>query len=171
MTPPAGSTPTQPQGKRSRFHVMNIEGKPGDVNSGLETCGSSHSSPNTSPSGSLSRGQGGLMDVQGVSSVYTHLETLYRQNEQQRAILSELFTGLGLKTGVAATTGPDMSQTAIPAGTAIAAIANSTATRQEGAGSSQSIERQLQLTVRENESLRRENEALKRELDRLRRGV
>ncbi|KAI1315417.1 hypothetical protein EDD11_000805 [Mortierella claussenii] len=146
-----------------------------------ETSGSTSSTPNTSPSGSLSRGQGAQIDTQDVQSVYAHLDTLYRQNEQQRAILAELFSGLGLKTNAStaaavATTAlpsigsksqPESSQLSITAAV-IPLAAGGSVHRLDG--QSNTLERQLQQTIRENESLRRENEALKRELERLRRG-
>ncbi|KAG0257522.1 hypothetical protein BG011_003908 [Mortierella polycephala] len=150
--------------------------------SAAEMGGSSHSTPNTSPSGSLSRGQAPMIDVQGVHSVYSHLDILYRQNEQQRAILTELFAGLGLKAGsghaVFPTAITSKSQAGIlenvPSSSSVASTsANSSGSihRHEAGLGQTNLERQLQLTTRENESLRRENEALKRELDRLRRGL
>ncbi|KAG0325410.1 hypothetical protein BGZ99_000657 [Dissophora globulifera] len=156
---------------------------------GADVNGSTNSTPNTSPSGSLLREQSAQIDAQGADAVYAHLDTLYRQNEQQRAILTELFTGLGLKAGVSLsgaslsapiptpssstgskgysgsielTSGSAMAMTSSDAGGSVH--------RQEVIGGGNTLERQLQMTVRENESLRRENETLKRELDRLRRG-
>lgn len=105
------------------------------------------------------------MEGQGTPAVYAHLETLYRQNEQQRVILTELFAGLGLKAGssISSTTKSQLSQIEVQS----TSVAPSNASSGQG---QVSMERQLQSTIRENESLRRENEALKRELDRLRRG-
>ncbi|KAG0063577.1 hypothetical protein BGZ90_002579 [Linnemannia elongata] len=157
----ASGTPNASQSKRSRFQVSNVEGRPGDT----ATAGSAHSTPNTSPSASLLRGQVDIMEGQGTPAVYAHLETLYRQNEQQRVILTELFAGLGLKAGssISSTTKSQLSHIEVQS----TSVAPSNASSGQG---QVSMERQLQSTIRENESLRRENEALKRELDRLRRG-
>ncbi|KAG0058660.1 hypothetical protein BGZ89_001076 [Linnemannia elongata] len=157
----ASGTPNASQSKRSRFQVSNVEGRPGDT----VTAGSAHSTPNTSPSASLLRGQVDIMEGQGTPAVYAHLETLYRQNEQQRVILTELFAGLGLKAGssISSTTKSQLSHIEVQS----TSVAPSNASSGQG---QVSMERQLQSTIRENESLRRENEALKRELDRLRRG-
>ncbi|KAK3828698.1 MAG: kinase-like domain-containing protein [Benniella sp.] len=173
------------QGKRSRFLVSSVEGKtevPPGV--GAEAGGSTHSTPNTSPSGSLSRGQGGLIDTPGTQSVHAHLDTLYRQNEQQRTILTELFAGLGLKPGSLPASAPssagsktqslasDSPIAGASTATMIAAMSGGDSVhRQDLAPGQGGLEKQLQATVRENESLRRENEALKRELDRLRRAL
>ncbi|KAF9546765.1 hypothetical protein EC957_009370 [Mortierella hygrophila] len=159
----AAGTPNASQSKRSRFQVSNVEGRPGDI--ATDVGGSAHSTPNTSPSASLLRGQVDIMDGQGTPAVFAHLETLYRQNEQQRVILTELFAGLGLKAGgsTPSATKSQLSHFEVQPTSAAPSSASS--------GQGQTLmERQLQSTIRENESLRRENEALKRELDRLRRG-
>ncbi|KAF9175911.1 phospholipase C type enzyme [Mortierella sp. AD010] len=164
VTSSAG-TPTHSSGllatpsKRSRFQVSSVEGsRPvGDQGEGP---GSIHSTPATSPTGSLLCGHPGLLDALGAQSVYSYLDTLYRQNEQQRVILTELFAGFGLKTG-------SLGKAHNEGGASSSAGSSGTVNRQE---QSATFERQLQAAVRENESLRRENEALKRELDRLRRG-
>ncbi|KAF9276090.1 hypothetical protein BGZ88_001943 [Linnemannia elongata] len=160
----ASGTPNASQSKRSRFQVSNVEGRPGDTAT-ADVAGSAHSTPNTSPSASLLRGQVDIMEGQGTPAVYAHLETLYRQNEQQRVILTELFAGLGLKAGssISSTTKSQLSHIEVQS----TSVAPSNASSGQG---QVSMERQLQSTIRENESLRRENEALKRELDRLRRG-
>ncbi|KAG0202275.1 hypothetical protein BGX28_005160 [Mortierella sp. GBA30] len=155
------------QSKRSRFQVSSVEGsKSSDLATG-ESSSSVHSTPTTSPTGSLLRGQPALLEVLGAQSVLSHLDTLYRQNEQQRAVLSELFAGFGLKAGTSggstrSTTEGGMSNTS--------STSSGSLHRQEHGAGHMSLERQLQVVVRENESLRRENDALKRELDRLRRG-
>ncbi|KAF9579579.1 hypothetical protein BGW38_004107 [Lunasporangiospora selenospora] len=154
-------TPNPSQGKRSRFQVSNVEGRPTDAATAEVSC-SPNSTPNTSPSGSLLRGQGPLIEAQGIHSVHAHLDTLYRQNEQQRAIISELFAGLGLKAG------SETMQSTTPASSTGTMGSSGSTHRQDGA---MPLEKQLQLTIRENDSLRRENDALKRELDRLRRGL
>ncbi|KAK3826920.1 MAG: kinase-like domain-containing protein [Linnemannia elongata] len=158
----AAGTPNASQSKRSRFQVSNVEGRPGDI--ATDIGGSAHSTPNTSPSASLLRGQVDIMEGQGTPAVFAHLETLYRQNEQQRVILTELFAGLGLKAGssISSATKSQLSHIEIQSTSAAPSSASS------GQGQA-SMERQLQSTIRENESLRRENEALKRELERLRR--
>ncbi|KAF9125245.1 hypothetical protein BG015_004935 [Linnemannia schmuckeri] len=158
----AAGTPNASQSKRSRFQVSNVEGRPGEI--GTDVGGSAHSTPNTSPSASLLRGQVDIMEGQGTPAVYAHLETLYRQNEQQRVILTELFAGLGLKAGgsIPSATKSQLSHIEVQSTSAPPSSAS-------GQGQA-TMERQLQSTIRENESLRRENEALKRELDRLRRG-
>ncbi|KAG0298049.1 hypothetical protein BGZ96_003317 [Linnemannia gamsii] len=155
-------TPNTSQSKRSRFQVSNVEGRPGDI--ATDVGGSGHSTPNTSPSASLLRGQVDIMEGQGTPAVYAHLETLYRQNEQQRVILTELFAGLGMKAGgsIPSATKSQLSY--------IEGQSTSVAPSSVGGQGQVTMERQLQTTIRENESLRRENEALKRELDRLRRG-
>ncbi|KAF9923584.1 phospholipase C type enzyme [Linnemannia zychae] len=56
-----------------------------------------HSTPTTSPTGSILRGQPGLQEALGVQSIQVHLDALYRQNEQQRNVLNELSAGLGIK--------------------------------------------------------------------------
>lgn len=54
-------------------------------------------SPTTSPSSSISRGQANrLLDSSSTHFLYSHLETLSKQNETQRAILDELFAGMRL---------------------------------------------------------------------------
>lgn len=171
----AGTPNNASQSKRSRFQVSNVEGRPGDI--ATDVGGSAHSTPNTSPSASLLRGQVELMEGQGTPAVYAHLETLYRQNEQQRAILTELFAGLGLKAGgsIPSATKSHLSHlegapASAVASAAVAAAAAAAAPLSTSGQGQISLERQLQMTVRENESLRRENETLKRELDRLRRG-
>ncbi|KAG0021757.1 hypothetical protein BGZ80_001772 [Entomortierella chlamydospora] len=158
-TPTHSSGPLATPNKRSRFQVSSVEGgRPvGDQGEGP---GSIHSTPATSPTGSLLRGHPGLLDALGTQSVYSYLDTLYRQNEQQRVILTELFAGFGLKTG-------SLGKAHNEGGACYSAGSSGTVNRQE---QSATFERQLQAAVRENESLRRENEALKRELDRLRRG-
>ncbi|KAF9574422.1 hypothetical protein EC968_006582 [Mortierella alpina] len=179
LTSSAG-TPNPSQSKKSRFQVSSVDGRSGEL--AADAAGSTHSTPNTSPSGSLLRGQAAAIEAQGVHSVYAHLDTLYRQNEQQRAILAELFAGLGIKQ----TGGAAVHPAALPLPTSVTktqavgvldssagagANASGSVHRQEAGQSPVSaLERQLQLTARENESLRRENDALKRELDRLRRG-
>ncbi|KAG0237931.1 hypothetical protein BGW42_008031 [Actinomortierella wolfii] len=193
----ANGMPVQP--KRSRFQVSSVEGRSTE---GTDAAGGSSvsSTPNTSPSASLLRGQPNLAEPQTVQNVYAHLDTLYRQNEQQRAILSELFAGLGIKTlpsgGTLSHEGSNIGSPAIsrigPTGsTPIGALgggsggvpatsSSSTASIEGSVGASssgsmhradaaQQLSRQLQLVIKENESLRRENEALKRELERLRR--
>lgn len=123
------------------------------------------------------------MDAQGAHSVNAHLDTLYRQNEHQRAILAELFVSLGLKPGNLPTSAPSStgskggqvitSDSSIAGASTIAAITSGVDSvhRQDLTHGQGGLEKQLQVTVRENESLRRENEALKRELDRLRRAL
>ncbi|KAG0241167.1 hypothetical protein BGX31_001362 [Mortierella sp. GBA43] len=155
---PPTSASGAPQGKRSRFQVSTVEGR-------TET----------------PTGQGSLVDAQGAPSVYGHLDTLYRQNEHQRAILTELFAGLGLKLGNLPASAPSSTgsksqsttDSSIAGVSAVGAVAVTSGQdsihRQDLAQGQGSLEKQLQATVRENESLRRENEALKRELDRLRR--
>ncbi|KAG0070816.1 hypothetical protein BGZ90_012500 [Linnemannia elongata] len=157
----ATGTPNAAQSKRSRFQVSNVEGsnKP-SLEQSADVFGSAHSTPTTSPTGSLMRGQQpALLEALGAQSVHSHLDTLYRQNEQQRVVLNELFAGLGLKpgprTGGLQDGGP---------------VNSGSVHRQEHSPMHFTLDRQLQVAVRENESLRRENEALKRELDRLRRG-
>ncbi|KAG0372131.1 hypothetical protein BGX24_000688 [Mortierella sp. AD032] len=160
----AAGTPNASQSKRSRFQVSNVEGRPGEI-AIADIGGSAHSTPSTSPSASL-RGQVDIMEGQGTPAVFAHLETLYRQNEQQRAILTELFTGLGLKAGVSIPSATKNQLSHLEGQSTSAAAPPSSATGQGQV----TLERQLQTTIRENESLKRENEALKRELDRLRRG-
>ncbi|KAG0021938.1 hypothetical protein BGZ82_011146 [Podila clonocystis] len=163
-TPNPSNGPSSTQSKKSRFQVSSVEGATHDH------AGSTHSTPNTSPSGSLLRGQVASIDAQGGQFVQSHLETLYRQNEQQRAVLSDLFAGLGLKiTQLPGKTSTFSDNTPHPG--SIGSSTDGSLHRQESVLAGQSsLERQLQITTRENESLRRENEALKRELDRLRRG-
>ncbi|KAG0340815.1 hypothetical protein BG004_006269 [Podila humilis] len=158
-TPNPSNGPSSIQSKKSRFQVSSIEGT-----TPLETPGSLHSTPSTSPSGSLTRGQVASIDAQGGQFVQAHLETLYRQTEQQRAILSDLFAGLGLKMNQPG--GKQATTLAEPH----AGMEGSLHRQESGVTGQATLERQLQITTRENESLRRENEALKRELDRLRRG-
>ncbi|GJJ73660.1 serine/threonine-protein kinase OSR1/STK39 [Entomortierella parvispora] len=149
------------QNKRSRFQVLSMDGKSSEVITVIDPSSSTNSTPNTSPSGSLSRGQASVVEA--------HLDTLYRQNEQQRVILTELFAGLGLKAGTSPSTVPlssskNHSETGhANEGTALATLGSSTKS-EFGQGD------KLQFVLRENESLRRDNEALKRELERLRRG-
>ncbi|KAF8976779.1 hypothetical protein BGZ46_007975, partial [Entomortierella lignicola] len=179
-TPSSANGPLASQSKRSRFQISSVEsGRPGGdqgeislydfllsvytlsvIGDGL---GSVHSTPTTSPTGSLLRGQPGLLEALGTQSMYNHLDTLYRQNEQQRVILTELFAGLGIKTGT-------IGRTYNESGISHAAGSGGSVHRQEQGIAQIVIEKQLQAAVRENESLRRESEALKRELDRLRRG-
>ncbi|KAF9151217.1 hypothetical protein BG015_006947 [Linnemannia schmuckeri] len=156
----ASGTPNASQTKRSRFQVSNVEGgsKP-SIDHPADFFGSVHSTPTTSPTGSLLRGQQpALLEALGVQSIHSHLDTLYRQNEQQRVVLNELFAGLGLKPG---------PKTGAQEG---GPVNSGSVHRQEHSPMHFTLDRQLQVAVRENESLRRENEALKRELDRLRRG-
>ncbi|KAF9913179.1 hypothetical protein EC991_003639 [Linnemannia zychae] len=162
----ATGTPNVSQSKRSRFQVSNVEGRPGDIAT-ADIGGSAHSTPNTSPSASLLRGQVDIMEGHGTPAVFAHLETLYRQNEQQRVILTELFTGLGLKAGGSIAPAIKNQLGHIEGGQLTPAASSSASGQSQG---QITLERQLQTTIRENESLRRENEALKRELDRLRRG-
>lgn len=120
------------------------------------------------------------MEALGTHAISSHLETLYRQNEYQRQILSELSAGFGLKNGplsklhgeggtfFAPTVGGQ--QPGINGGNSSGSVGSGLGGASGTSGSVPGgIERQLQVAVRENESLRRENEALKRELDRLRR--
>ncbi|KAF9401099.1 hypothetical protein BGX21_002702 [Mortierella sp. AD011] len=182
-TAPSIGTPNQ--SKRSRFQVSSVEGKPGEISTGVDASGSTNSTPNISPSTSLLHGQGALIEAQGVPFVSGHLETLYRQNEQQRAILIELLTGLGLKPS-SSTISPSIAtknlpenvqpQSVVNTNTVATVVAAATTVNTSGGSihrqeNQSNLERQLQMTARENESLRRENEALKRELDRLRRGL
>ncbi|KAF9431973.1 hypothetical protein BGZ76_011464 [Entomortierella beljakovae] len=153
------------QSKRSRFQVSSVEGKLGDISTILDPNASTNSTPNTSPSGSLLRGQAALIDAQGIPFVSTHLETLYRQNEQQRAIINDLFAGLGLKPIQVASTASTTVKGQNDIQPTLNAVVNAASSTQSN------IEKQLQTTVRENESLRRENETLKRELERLRRVI
>ncbi|KAF9546805.1 hypothetical protein EC957_009410 [Mortierella hygrophila] len=157
----ATGTLSASQSKRSRFQVSNVEGssKP-SADHPADTFGSAHSTPTTSPTGSVLRGQQpALLEALGAQSVHNHLDTLYRQNEQQRIVLNELSAGLGLKPGPR--TGGAQEGGLVNSGSIH---------RQEHSPMHFTLDRQLQVAVRENESLRRENEALKRELDRLRRG-
>ncbi|KAF9988041.1 hypothetical protein BGZ65_012996 [Modicella reniformis] len=149
-TPNPSNGASGTQSKRSRFQVSSVEGSK-SVGEHLAAHGS----------GSLLCGQLAL----GTHSVYSHLETLYRQNEQQRHILTDLCAGFGQKTKLSSR-GPSEGGTAshvVVGGTGLVH-------RQDQGLTQYSVERQLQVAVRENESLRRENEALKREIDRLRRG-
>ncbi|KAF9126111.1 hypothetical protein BGW39_006869 [Mortierella sp. 14UC] len=165
----AAGTLNASQSKRSRFQVSNVEGRPGDIAT-ADAGGSAHSTPNTSPSASLLRGQVDIMEGHSTPAVVAHLETLYRQNEQQRVILTELFAGLTLKAG-GSTPLATKSQLGHIESQLTSAVPLSVSGQGQGQVQGQiPLERQLQMTVRENESLRRENEALKRELDRLRRG-
>ncbi|KAF9410899.1 hypothetical protein BGZ94_001492 [Podila epigama] len=205
-TPPIARGHTSTPVKKSRFQVSTVDGRSASDHGQAEGPSSASSTPNTSPTGSLMRGQHpAILDsLTAQSTVHQHLETLMRQNEQQRAILSELFTGLGVKGGFASsysslgaaasaalTTTTGQSTTGhlfSPASTASISTAaphsgktqpsldagavssnNSSVHRQEPSGGLTLLERQLQVTMRENESLRRENEVLKRELERLRR--
>ncbi|KAG0197704.1 hypothetical protein BGX28_008791 [Mortierella sp. GBA30] len=136
--------------------------------SAADVAGSTNSTPSTSPSGSLLRGQMATIEAQGVPSVYAHLDTLYRQNEQQRAILAELFAGLGIKTGglPGSSSGPALPLPASVTKSQAVGIMDTHAGpggsihRQDvDQGQTGALDRQLQMTVRENESLRRENEA------------
>ncbi|KAF9281117.1 hypothetical protein BGZ68_006828, partial [Mortierella alpina] len=157
------------QSKRSRFQVSSVEGSRSADHPTGETSGSVHSTPTTSPTGSLLRGQPALLEVLGAQSVLSHLDTLYRQNEQQRVVLTDLFAGFGLKAGNTGSSTKSMAES----GAAISSASSNNSGslhRQEHGLAHTTLERQLQVAVRENESLRRENEALKRELDRLRRG-
>ncbi|KAF9373448.1 hypothetical protein CPB97_000536 [Podila verticillata] len=165
-TPNPSNGPSSTQSKKSRFQVSSVEGAT------HEPAGSTNSTPNTSPSGSLLRGQVASIDAQGAQFVQSQLETLYRQNEQQRAVLSDLFAGLGLKTGQLPVGGKASTfLDNAPHPGSIGSSTDGSLHRQEsGLAGQSSLERQLQITSRENESLRRENEALKREVDRLRRG-
>lgn len=142
--------------------------------------GSVHSTPNTSPTGSLLRGQPGLMEALGTHAISSHLETLYRQNEQQRQILAELSFGFGMKNGPLSKIHGDSGTLFAPSGGNVIVNSNGSSSSNTSIGGGVSgtsgsvpgsMERQLQVAVRENESLRRENDALKRELDRLRRGA
>ncbi|KAG0080798.1 hypothetical protein BGZ92_000468 [Podila epicladia] len=163
-TPNPSNGLSSTQSKKSRFQVSSVEGAT------HEPAASTHSTPNTSPSGSLLRGQVASIDAQGTQFVQSHLETLYRQNEQQRAVLSDLFAGLGLKMGQLPSKTSTFSDNTPHPGS-IGSSTDGSLHRQESMLAGQtSLEKQLQITTRENESLRRENEALKRELDRLRRG-
>lgn len=151
-----------------------------------DASGSLHSTPNTSPTGSLLRGQPGLLEALGSHAISTHLETLYRQNEHQRQILTELSAGIGLKAvqsskihgegGTFFAPTPAGQPLTFNGGNGINLSSGSSVGSGLGGASGTSgsvpggIERQLQAAVRDNEILRRENEALKRELDRLRRG-
>ncbi|KAI8600534.1 kinase-like domain-containing protein [Dissophora ornata] len=151
--------------KRSRFQVSSVEGsRSGGDHLTPDTSGSVHSTPTNSPTGSLSRGQPALLEALGAQSVYGHLDTLLKQNEQQRVVLTELFAGFGLKAGSSSKAPGEIS--------ALHGMSSSGGSvhRQEPVTAQMTVERQLQVAARENESLRRENEALKRELDRLRRG-
>ncbi|KAG0341282.1 hypothetical protein BG000_009630 [Podila horticola] len=164
-TPNPSNGPSSTQSKKSRFQVSSVEGAT------HEPAGSTHSTPNTSPSGSLLRGQLAPIDAQGTQFVQSHLETLYRQNEQQRVVLSDLFAGLGLKISQPPAGKSSTFADSTPHPGSIGSSTDGSLHRQESVlGGQTSLERQLQITIRENESLRRENEALKRELDRLRRG-
>lgn len=165
-TPNPSNGPSSTQSKKSRFQVSSVEGAT------HEPAGSTNSTPNTSPSGSLLRGQVASIDAQGAQFVQSHLETLYRQHEQQRAVLSDLFAGLGLKVGQLPVGGKasTFSDNAPHPGSIGSSTDGSLHRQESGLAGQSSLERQLQITSRENESLRRENEALKRELDRLRRG-
>ncbi|KAG0318029.1 hypothetical protein BGZ99_005910 [Dissophora globulifera] len=159
------STPS----KRSRFQVSSVEtGRSGGDISSADTGGSGHSTPTTSPTGSLLRGQPALLEALGAQTMYHQLDILYRQNEQQRAILTELLTGFGLKTGLGASIKTVQGEVAamLLGGSGTVGSVH----RQEPVTAQMTTERQLQVSLRENESLRRENDALKRELDRLRRG-
>ncbi|KAF9426717.1 hypothetical protein BGZ94_006109 [Podila epigama] len=162
-TPNPSNGPSSTQSKKSRFQVSSVEGSI-PIH---ETLGSTHTTPNTSPSASLLRGQVASIDAQGIQFVQSHLETLYRQNEQQRAVLAELFTGLGLK--VAQSTISKITH-GFAESAHIGASDGSVHRQESGLSGQGSLEKQLLIVTRENESLRRENEALKRELDRLRRG-
>ncbi|KAF9435520.1 hypothetical protein BGZ76_006125 [Entomortierella beljakovae] len=161
-SPGAHSTaniPSATQSKRSRFQVSSVDSS--RTGGDHESPSSIHSTPTTSPTGSVLRGQPGLLEALGSSSIYSHLDALYRQNEQQRNIIAELFTGLGVGSGTKAQNEVAASHHVNNSG--------SIHRQEQGAGQS-TTERQLQIAMRENESLKRENEALKRELDRLRRG-
>jgi len=167
-TPNPSSGSLGAQSKRSRFQVSSVEGSRSSEHLPGEPSGSVHSTPTASPTGSLLRGQPALLDVLGAQSVLSHLDTLYRQNEQQRVVLTDLFAGFGLKAGHTGSSTKSMAEgvTAYPS-----ASSNSSGSlhRQDHGLAHTTMERQLQVAIRENESLRRENEALKRELDRLRR--
>ncbi|KAG0257403.1 hypothetical protein BG011_003962 [Mortierella polycephala] len=152
------------QSKRSRFLVSSIEStRPSGEHVSGDVPSSTHSTPTTSPTGSILRGQPALLEALGAQSVRNHLEILYRQNEQQRTVLQELFAGFGLKAGSSSKIHHD-GGLLYPMGS------GGSVHRQEQGSGNLALERQLQIATRDNESLKRENDALKRELDRLRRG-
>ncbi|KAF9917467.1 hypothetical protein BX616_000921 [Lobosporangium transversale] len=132
----------------------------GQAGAQIDVAGSVHSTPTTSPTGSLLRGQPALLDAPGAQAMYGHLDSLYRQNEQQRIILTEMFAGFGLKPGSLSSSKAPHHEPST----------SGSVHRQDFGSAPIPVDRQLHLAMRENESLRRENEALKRELDRLRRG-
>ncbi|KAF9394015.1 hypothetical protein CPC16_000423 [Podila verticillata] len=164
-------------GKKSRFQVSSVDSRSvGDHGPG-EGPNSSNSTPTTSPTASLMRGQHPaiLETLSAHSTVHSRLETLVRQNEQQRIILGELFAGFGagpsLPLSNASSTSPStgMSSGRTPSDFGMSLSSGGSIHRHEQGVGQTSLERQLQVTARENESLRRENDALKREIDRLRR--
>ncbi|KAF9965507.1 hypothetical protein BGZ70_004703 [Mortierella alpina] len=157
------------QSKRSRFQVSSVEGSRSSEHLPGETSGSVHSTPTTSPTGSLLRGQPALLDVLGAQSLLSHLDTLYRQNEQQRVVLTDLFAGFGLKAGHTGSSTKSVAEGGAVLPSASSSSSSGSLHRQDHGLAHTTVERQLQVAMRENESLRRENEALKRELDRLRR--
>ncbi|KAG0041688.1 hypothetical protein BGZ83_001445 [Gryganskiella cystojenkinii] len=174
---PAAGTPNASQSKRSRFQVSSVDGRPTDI-AIVDLSSSTNTTPNTSPSASLLRGQVAVIEAQNVPGMYAHLDTLYRQNEQQRVILAELFAGLGLKAGGGSTTttavitpssstkSVHLETSHVNAGTiASTLVANAKTDPAQG-----HMDKQHQSLLRENENLRKDNDALKRELERVRRG-
>ncbi|KAF9581309.1 hypothetical protein BGW38_001723 [Lunasporangiospora selenospora] len=184
VPPVASSGSSSIQAKRSRFQISTVEGTRPSSEHTSEGPGSLGSTPTTSPTGSLLRGQPALLETLGAHTVHGNLESLYRQNEQQRAILNELFASFGLKAGPLSGTGRAAQETAVVGvGSGHVAIGSNSGSvhrgqlpqqlplrPDHGPGGHASLERQLQVAARENDTLRRENETLKREIERLRRG-
>ncbi|KAG2224856.1 hypothetical protein INT45_008038 [Circinella minor] len=133
------------------------------------------SSSSTSPSSSLSRGQ--LLRVgseQMTPTFQTHMEELLKVNETQRNLLRELSGILKSTT----TSSSSSSSLLSSSSTILKKSASTTDTTQLERPNTSSVdellstvdllENQLQISIRENQSLQRENEAIRKEIENLR---
>ncbi|KAI8371579.1 kinase-like domain-containing protein [Radiomyces spectabilis] len=164
-----GSAPPDVQGKAEKAEGHHYE-SPSSFVSGSPTC---------SPSSSLSRGQERrLLDPNMPQLVYSHMEALLKQTEQQKNMLHEMLFGMSMVYGTQGPSGKGqarsrtVSETKRPPSTVREPSDSTQRTTPLSSELSATLEHLQHLLIASNhdrEKLARENEALKRELERLRR--
>ncbi|CAO3676080.1 unnamed protein product [Umbelopsis ramanniana] len=165
--PPHQHTPSTESRKIGRFELTSggpssLEVKGADGLLHLYDSTSSHSSfsgsPTTSPSSSVSRGQSSrLLDPHTVSTITNQLELLWKQNELQRHVIQDLMFNIGLANHLQPTRNKNGLE-----------ISKERPGSQDVILNMESLNQQMDLYLRENDTLRRDNDTLKREIERLR---
>ncbi|KAI9497653.1 kinase-like domain-containing protein [Zychaea mexicana] len=166
--------------KVGRFELSSESGRPSGAGGGSGASNNNEksdvlhpyeysSSSSTSPSSSLSRGQ--LLRLgsdQALPTFQTHMEELIKVNETQRNLLQELSGILKSTTSSTTTASSSLSSSIIKKSGSSDTQERPNSNMDELLSTVDTLETQLQASMRENQSLQRENEALRREIENIR---